>query len=148
MTKDTETTVVANDTEMEAAEAIAQMNTSVMSKIISDSHTPPSVTDIVEGKVIAIDKKGVFIDLRPYGTGIIYGREYISARDILRKVNIGDSIAAKVVEVNNADGYIELSLKEAKQALIWSEAESAIKNNTVYDVPVLEANKGGLLMAW
>jgi small subunit ribosomal protein S1 len=147
-TEEVKTASVLNDTEMEAAEAIAQMNTSVMSKIIADSHTPPSVTDIVEGKVIAIDKKGVFIDLRPYGTGIIYGREYISARDILRKVNIGDSIAAKVVEVNNADGYIELSLKEAKQALIWSEAESAIKNNTVYDVPVLEANKGGLLMAW
>lgn len=145
------TKVTKNDRteiEEEAAREIAQMNASVMGKIIADSHTPPSVTDIVEGKVIAIDKKGVFIDLRPYGTGIIYGREYVSARDILRKVNIGDSIAAKVVEVNNADGYIELSLKEAKQALIWSEAESAIKNNTVYDVPVLEANKGGLLMAW
>ena len=139
---------ISAEVEAEMAAKIAQMNASVMGRIIADSHTPPSVTDIVEGKVIAIDKKGVFIDLRPYGTGIIYGREYISARDILRKVNIGDSIAAKVVEVNNADGYIELSLKEAKQALIWSEAESAIKNNTVYDVPVLEANKGGLLMSW
>ncbi len=134
--------------EEESAQKIAQMNASLMGRIIADSHTPPSITDIVEGKVIAIDKKGVFIDLKPYGTGIIFGKEYVSARDILRKVNIGDSIAAKVVEVNNADGYIELSLKEAKQALIWSEAESAIKNNTVYDIPVLEANKGGLLMAW
>lgn len=146
MTKDTKK--VLNQVEEEEAQKIAEMNASIMTKIISDTQTPPSAGDIVEGSVIAIDKKGVFIDLKPYGTGIIYGREYVSARDILRKVNIGDNIAAKVVEVNNADGYIELSLKEAKQALIWSEAESAIKTHTVYDVPVLEANKGGLLMAW
>jgi small subunit ribosomal protein S1 len=50
--------------------------------------------------------------------------------------------------MNNVDGYVELSLKEAKQALIWSEAEAAIKARTVFDIPVLEANKGGLLLSW
>lgn len=134
-------------TEEEIAAEIAKSN-HVMSGIIADSANPPSLGDIVEGPVIAIDKKGVFVDLKPYGTGIIYGREYIVARDIIRKVNIGDSIAAKVVDLENEDGYVELSLKEAKQALIWSEAEAAIKSKTIYDVPVLEANKGGLLMSW
>lgn len=121
---------------------------SLMDKIVNDSVNPPSVGDLVEGPVIAVDKKGVFIDLKPYGTGIIYGREYINARDIIRKVNIGDNIAAKVTELSNADGYIELSLKEAKQALIWSEAETAIKNRTVFELPVKEANKGGLILTW
>ena len=44
----------------------------------------------------------------------------------MRKVAIGDSIAAKIVGLENEEGYIELSLKEAKQALVWSEAEKAI----------------------
>ncbi|MEN9649644.1 MAG: hypothetical protein RL094_611 [Candidatus Parcubacteria bacterium] len=139
---------LANQAEIEAAAAIAAKNDSVMGKFLTDSVTPPSVGDLVEGPVIAVDKKGVFIDLAPYGTGIIYGREYINARDIIRKVNIGDKIAAKVIDLNNADGYVELSLKEAKQALIWSEAEAAIKARTTFDIPVLEANKGGLLLAW
>lgn len=143
----TDTLVKMTKTEEEIATEIAKSN-HVMSKYLAETTNPPSVTDIVEGPVIAIDKKGVFVDLKPYGTGIIYGREYIAARDIIRKVNIGDSIAAKVVDLANEDGYIELSLKEAKQALIWGEAESAIKLKTVYDVPVLEANKGGLLMSW
>lgn len=134
-------------TEEEMATEIAKSN-HVMATYLADTTNPPSIADIVEGPVIAIDKKGVFVDLKPYGTGIIYGREYIAARDIIRKVNIGDSIAAKVVDLANEEGYIELSLKEAKQALIWGEAESAIKSKTVYDVPVLEANKGGLLMSW
>ncbi|HEY1037407.1 MAG TPA: S1 RNA-binding domain-containing protein [Candidatus Paceibacterota bacterium] len=127
---------------------LAPKNLSYMGKLLADTATPPSLGDLVEGQVIAIDKKGVFIDLKPYGTGIIYGREYVNARDIIRKVNIGDSIAAKVVDMSNADGYVELSLKEAKQALIWSEAEAAIKSRIVFDVPVLEANKGGLLLSW
>lgn len=120
----------------------------VMGKKFADIVTPPSPGDIVEGPVVSIDKRGVFVDLKPFGTGIIFGREYIAARDILRKVNIGDSIAAKVVDLKNDEGYIELSLKEAKQALIWGEAEAAIKSKIAFDVPVLEANKGGLLMNW
>lgn len=133
--------------EQEAANEIAMSN-HPMAQLLADTANPPSIGDIVEGPVIAIDKKGVFVDLKPYGTGIIYGREYIAARDIIRKVNIGDNIAAKVVDIANPDGYVELSLKEAKQALIWNEAETAIKSKTVYDIPVLEANKGGLLMSW
>jgi small subunit ribosomal protein S1 len=120
----------------------------LMNKILNDTVNPPSIGDLVEGPVISIDKEGVFIDLNPYGTGIIFGREYINARDIIKKVNIGDSIAAKVISVENEDGYIELSLKEAKQALIWSEAEEAIRNKTVFEIPVIEANKGGLILSW
>lgn len=127
---------------------LAPKNESYMGKLLVDTANPPSIGDLVEGPVIAIDKKGVFIDLKPYGTGIIFGREYVNARDIIRKVNVGDNIAAKVVDMNNEDGYVELSLKEAKQALMWSEAEAAIKSRTVFDIPVLEANKGGLLLSW
>lgn len=121
---------------------------SLMSKYFNESINPPQSGDLVEGKVIGIEKSGVYVDLGPVGTGIIYGKEYLSARDIIKKVNIGDTIAAKVVDTDNAKGYIELSLKEARQALIWSEAEEAIKNKTILDLPVLEANKGGLLINW
>ena len=121
---------------------------SPMHKIVEDTPAPPSVGDIVEGPVIAIEKSAVFIDLPPFGTGTIYGREYLNARDILRRVNIGDNIAAKVVDVGNEDGYIELSLKEARQALIWSEAEDIIKEKRILDLPVKDANKGGLILEW
>lgn len=122
---------------------------SVMAKLLSDSPTPPEVGDLVEGPVIGTLKSSVFIDMHPFGTGIIYGKEFLQASDILRKVSIGDNVAAKVVDrTTNKDGYIELSLKEARQALLWSEAEVAIANKSVIEVPVKEANKGGLIMEW
>ncbi len=124
------------------------VQTGIMDRLTEESPAPPTVGDLVEGPVISIDRGKIYIDLHPWGTGIIYGREYLNARDILRKVNLGDSIAAKVVEMENKDGYIELSLKEARQALIWSEAESAIMNKTPFELPVKEANRGGLILEW
>ena len=113
-----------------------------------DGPRRPQLDDLVEGPVIAVDKAAIYIDLPPYGTGIIFGREYVAAKDLIKKTNIGDLIKAKVVDIENEDGYIELSLKEAKQALIWSDAERAIKNKTVFDLTIKDANKGGLIIDW
>ena len=132
----------------EETEAAISKRNSVMGKLVENMQNPPSEGDIVEGPVINIEKAAVYIDLAPYGTGIIYGKEFITARDIIKKINIGDSVAAKVVDLNNKEGYIELSLKEARQALIWSEAEEAIKSKKTLELPVMEANKGGLIIAW
>lgn len=104
--------------------------------------------DVVEGTVVAIERSAVYVDLGIYGTGTIYGIEYINAREIIKKINIGDTISAKVILTENADGYVELSLHEARTALIWSEAEDAIREKRTLELVVKEANKGGLLIDW
>ena len=121
---------------------------SATSKNLEKVEMPPQLEALVEGPVISIQKSSVFIDLAPFGTGIIYGREFINAREIIRKINIGDTIKAKVVDTDSENGYIELSLKEARQALIWNEAEKAIKAKTPIELVVKEANKGGLILDW
>ena len=126
----------------------ASLPLSLMAIVIKRSPVPPSIDDVVEGKVIGKDRTSVYIDLTPFGTGIIYGKEYLNARDVLKKTNPGDSITAKVTDIENADGYIELSLKEARQAAIWTEAEEAVKKKMLFDVLVKDEKKGGLIMAW
>ena len=157
-TKGSKTQIEMTDDESREASIIAKKNeamiltdaqkTTVMGKMIGSMKNPPQIGDLVEGPVIAIEKSSIFIDLTPFGTGIIYGREFIVARDVIKKINIGDTIAAKIVDNTHPEGYYELSLKEARQALIWSEAENAIKEKKVLDILVKEANKGGLLMEW
>ena len=157
-TKGTKTQIEMTDDESREANIIAKKNeamiltdaqkTTVMGKMIGSMKNPPQIGDLVEGPVLAIEKSSIFIDLTPFGTGIIYGREFIVARDVIKKINIGDTIAAKIVDNTHPEGYYELSLKEARQALIWSEAESAIKEKKVLEILVKEANKGGLLMEW
>jgi small subunit ribosomal protein S1 len=125
-----------------------EQKSSFMGKLSESMKNPPIIGDLVEGPVIAVEKSSVYIDLAPFGTGIIYGREFIIARDVIKKINVGDVIAAKIVDTAHKEGYYELSLKEARQALIWNEAEIAIKEKKSLDLLVKEANKGGLLIEW
>lgn len=119
-----------------------------MANLVDAIPMPPAAGDLVEGTIIAINRGRVYIDLAPFGTGLIYGREYLNAADVLRKANQGDIISAKVVDPAGREGYIELSLKEARQAAIWGEAETAILSQTPYSLIVEEANKGGLILSW
>ena len=119
-----------------------------MQSLLEKAPNPPQPGDIVEGPVLALERARLYIDLPPFGTGVIYGREYLNAREVIKRTNVGDKIAAKVIATNTKDGYIELSLKEARQALIWAEAEDAVKHKTLFELTVKEANKGGLILEW
>jgi ribosomal protein S1 len=83
-------------------------------KMLLDKMPAIKEDDIVEGAVLAITNTAVYVDLGPVGTGIIYGIEYINARDLIKKTNIGDLISAKVIMREDKNGYIDLSLREAK----------------------------------
>src|ERR1700691_6177270 len=104
--KDTKEKKVKKETAAEtAAEAAAEAKKNTpMGRMVAETAPPPSVGDIVEGPVITIEKSAVYIDLPPYGTGIHHGREYIITRDVIKKINIGDKVAAKVVDASNENG--------------------------------------------
>jgi small subunit ribosomal protein S1 len=129
-------------------ETLDSASSAVMTDLVLQSPEPPKLEDVIEGPVLSIDKGAVYIDLPPFGTGIIFGREFMNARDIIKKINVGDTVAGKVVGLGGDDGYIEISLKEARQALIWSEAEEAIREKRVYELTITDANKGGLIINW
>ncbi len=116
--------------------------------VLSESIKPLEIGELVEGTVLSIDKMEMYVEIPLYGTGIIYGREYMNARDMIKNINVGDSIKGKIVERENNNGYIELSLKEARQALVWSDAEKAMKSEQVLELAIKEANKGGLIVEW
>ena len=139
--------MTTKEKDTETIEVIKEDNR-LMTSFIEKIKKLPEEGELIEGTVIKIDKKAVYVDLPPFGTGIIYGREFMNVRDVIKNLAIGDSIAAKIVDVENKDGYIELSLKEARQALVWGEAETAMKEKQVLELTVKEANKGGLLINW
>lgn len=102
--------------------------------------------DIVEGEVI--EKKGarLFVDLGSRGTGIVYGREYYVAADVIKRLNPGERVTAKVVEPDNPEGYTELSLKEAGREKNWKDLERLMASGELLKLRVREANRGGLIL--
>ena len=119
-----------------------------MDEIVRDTPERPKEKSLVTGTVVSKSKNGVFVDVPPFGTGLIFGREYLNARDLIKEIAVGDTVTAKVVSPEGERGYIELSLKEAKQALIWAEAKKAIDANLIFDLVIKNANKGGLMVEW
>ena len=68
-----------------------------MAKFIDQIPTPPKEGNIIDGTIIALERGRVYVDLPPFGTGLIYGREYLNAADVLRISNVVDTITVKVV---------------------------------------------------
>ncbi|MEK7505029.1 MAG: S1 RNA-binding domain-containing protein [Patescibacteria group bacterium] len=121
---------------------------SAMDEVLKGTFLLPAPGSLVEGTVIAKDKMALYIDVPPFGTGLIFGREYLNARELIKEINPGDLVTAKVIESEGENGYIELSLKEAKQAMVWSEAKRAAESHELFDLVVKSANKGGLIVSW
>ncbi len=108
--------------------------------------TPTSgIGSIVEGKVVARDRAAIYLDLGNQGTGIIYGREFYQVKEVIKNLQIGDIVHAKVVELENEEGYRELSMQDATKDLGWQKIKELKDADTLVSVKITGVNKGGLL---
>ena len=101
--------------------------------------------EVVEGTVISVGRKEVFVDLGSKSEGIISGREFEDEIDSIAGLEVGDTVVASVTQTENDQGYIILSLKRAQSERSWREIEEHFKNETVLNVKVVDSNKGGLV---
>ncbi|PIR72103.1 MAG: 30S ribosomal protein S1 [Candidatus Nealsonbacteria bacterium CG10_big_fil_rev_8_21_14_0_10_36_24] len=106
---------------------------------------PPKVGEIVQGKIINKGNASIFLDLGPWGTGLIYGKEFYEAKDELKDLKIGETIFVKIVDLENEEGYIELSLTRAGKELAYEELKQKKEKEESITVKIVGANKGGLL---
>jgi ribosomal protein S1 len=106
---------------------------------------PPKVGDIVEGRVISKKAFAIYLDLGIFGTGIIYGKEFKKAKKELKNLKIGDKVLAKIVDLDNEDGFIELSVAGATKEIALEILRKKKEAGEKIKVKILGANKGGLL---
>lgn len=106
---------------------------------------PAKVGEIMEGKIIGRGKSLLYLDLGPIGTGIIYGREFLNAKDKIKNLKTGDSLFSKIIDLENEDGFIELSVSGASEELTWDRLNQKKESEEIMPVKILGANKGGLL---
>ena len=105
----------------------------------------PAPGEIARGKVIGKEKSAIFLEISNFGTGVIRGREFSQAKEMLRKLKIGDEISAKVLDADNENGFVELSVSEAREEVAWSDLKEKKDKNEIFEARALKANKGGLI---
>lgn len=106
----------------------------------------PKVGDVVKGKVIAVSKNEVRIDIEGYRTGVVRGREINDPSRVYAEVKAGDEVEATVVDLENESGEVELSFRFAGHRKAWDMLETLFRSGEIVPVKVLEASKGGLLV--
>lgn len=105
----------------------------------------PKIGEIVEGEVLGRGSCSIFVDLGCLGIGIIYGKNFLSAKEQLRKLRVGDRIFVKIIELENDQGYVELSVSLPLQDSHLASLKEIKEKGEIMNVKIVGINKGGLI---
>ncbi len=106
-------------------------------------HSKPG--ELVDGIVVHRGKNKLLVDINGVATGIISGRELRDSFHTFRDLKEGDEISALVLEEENDEGLVVLSLRMASQKKAWERFQKLIDQDTTMKFIAQEANKGGLI---
>lgn len=102
--------------------------------------------DIIKGTVLDVNEEEVILDLKYYAQGIIKAENLSNDPDFLAagKIAVGDEIEATVIRMDDGEGNIELSKKEANDILAWDRLQTMLDEETVVKVRIKESVKSGV----
>ncbi|MEK9173764.1 MAG: S1 RNA-binding domain-containing protein, partial [Patescibacteria group bacterium] len=106
----------------------------------------PEVGDVVIGTVLYVASSSALIDLGGLGTGIVLGKEMRDGLGLEGKLKVGTQVSATLMDFENEDGYIELSIREASYEKSWEDIENKLTSREAVTTKVTDANKGGLMV--
>ena len=119
----------------------------MMEKLLRESPPvlQPQPGELIDGTVVYRGKNKLLLDIQGIATGIVSGRELRDSFNTFRTLKVGDFVSAMVLEEENDEGMIVLSLRMASQQKAWDRFHDLVKNEESMDFVAQEANKGGLL---
>lgn len=114
--------------------------------LLDDFESQSTITpgEIVNGKVISVSDKGVIIDIGFKSEGIVAVEEFTDSADGKLTIKPGDEVAVMVKQLENPEGYVELSRAEAVHLQCWDVIEKAYNSKETLTGRVLDRVKGGL----
>lgn len=122
------------------------MEVSVMEQLFTDNLVDfPEVGDTIYGEVIEISSGEIYLDLGAFGTGVVMGKEIKDGMGT-QKMKLGDRVSATITEMENEEGYVELSIREASYEKAWEDIAKKKEDGNKIKTKVISANKGGLLV--
>ena len=104
--------------------------------------------DVVNGRVVRIDKDEVLVDIGYKSEGVIPSNE-LSIRksvDPSDEVELGEEVDALVLTKEDAEGRLILSKKRARFEKAWRRIEAAAESGEPVEGGVIEVVKGGLIL--
>ena len=102
--------------------------------------------EVVEGTVIDVKSDEIILNIGYKSDGIITRSEYTNEPnvDLTTVVNVGDTLSAKVVKVNDGEGQVLLSYKRLAAEKGSKRLEEAFENKEVLTAKVAQVLAGGV----
>lgn len=103
--------------------------------------------DIITGTVIDVNEEEVTLDLKYYAQGVIKAENLSNDPDfhVTEQIKIGDEIEATVIRVDDGEGNIELSRKEANDVLAWDKLQELMEQEKTVTVKIKESVPSGVV---
>jgi small subunit ribosomal protein S1 len=98
---------------------------------------------IVKGRIIAIQKDFVTVDIGYKSEGQIYLEEFVNESGEL-KAKVGDEIEVFLEAVEDADGVVVLSKEKAEKLRVWEEVGRVYEEGGTVEGVIASRIKGGL----
>lgn len=94
--------------------------------------------DIITGTIIDVSDDGAIVDLKYYAQGIIKAEHFSDDPNfsLLEQVKVGDEISATVLSMDDGEGNILLSKKEAKKQEAWDKLQTYLEEETILSLKV------------
>ncbi|WP_106818545.1 30S ribosomal protein S1 [Janibacter massiliensis] len=104
--------------------------------------------DIVDGRIVKVDRDEVLLDIGYKTEGVIPSRELSIKHDVdpSEIVSVGDEVEALVLQKEDKEGRLILSKKRAQYERAWGTIEKIKEEDGVVTGTVIEVVKGGLIM--
>src|SRR5579859_4367572 len=102
--------------------------------------------ETVEGTVVRVDQDEVLVDIGLKSEGVIPSRELYSEGEESQTLNIGDPVLVYVIQPEGQEGHAVLSLRRARMERSWRDIEDLYHRGAIVEAPVVDFNKGGLIV--
>ncbi len=99
---------------------------------------------IIEGRVVAVSKDKVVVDIGYKSEGIIPADQFVP--EDLQGLKPGDRLQVYIEEREDADGNLVLSKEKADKMKVWEELEKAHKDEKVVEGRIISRIKGGMMV--
>lgn len=103
--------------------------------------------DMLTGTVIAVSEEDVILDLKYFTQGIIKAENFSDDPDfkVMEEIQVGDELTATVIKLDDGEGNIELSRKEANDVLVWDVLQSMMDDELVSTVRIKQSVPSGVV---
>lgn len=103
--------------------------------------------DTVDGTIVSISPNQVLVAIPYKADAIVDPRELERlGKEFLESIAVGDPISAVVVQPEDRDGNVVISLARAQQEQDWRQAEELFQSQDVFEGVVTGFNRGGVIV--